>query len=313
MSSSHLCDELVGHLILTSVRHMKLHLPRFFRKDSARQPERTRLRFYLRSVLLAVLLAGVTGQSLSPAWADDQTPGFEQVLNSDDAKKDRVGAPNGNTLVLLKTAAASDVAKRQRVLDRLAGDLSDVQLDCGQNAALTTRVADTAVLLTEIAGRIAAATEMKVAKAAAAELFPTTRVFSVVNPQVEVALICGDVLAQSQRLQARFAAVQLILEPIKAAPEAQNALAQSAVANAAVKAIPSLATASQSVAGLLPDKGDVTVANNNAAAFDAIKRPIREAVQAVDSASKLVKELERLADLAAKKTAKATKPKKQVK
>ncbi len=269
----------------------------------------------LRGLVAVVLVALLGVRGAASALAEDQPSlgSIEQVLTSDDYKKDRNGGPNGNTLVVLKTAAASDVAKRQRTLDRLTADLQSASVDCGPNAGLVTHIADTSVVLNEIAGRIGAATDLKAAKAAAAELFPATRVFTVVSPQVEVALVCGDVVTQSQRLQARIATAQLSVEPVKSNPEAQGAINQITVASAAVKAIPSLAQASESVADLVADKGDVTIANNNAAAFETVRRQVKEAAQALDVASKSVKELERLVDVALKKPSKTTKPKRPVK
>jgi hypothetical protein len=267
----------------------------------------------LRAVVAAVLVTVLGIPGIAPAWAEDQPSPLDSALNSDDAKKDRNGAPNGNTLVLLKTAAASDVAKRQRVLDRRTNDLNTAPADCGQNAVLVTRVADTSVVLNEIAGRIAAATELKIAKAAAAELFPATRVFTVVNPQVEVAMRCAELVVQTQRLLVRVATQQTVLEAMKQTPEAQAALAQLSAANTAIKGIPSLAAASQSVATLLPDKGDVTITNNNAAAFESVKRQVKDADQSLDGAARAVKDLERMTEVAVRKLTKSSKPKKPVK
>ncbi len=257
-----------------------------------------------------VLVLGVVG--VDGANAEDGSD-LDQVVNSTDAKNDRSGAPSGNSLVALKTNAATDVAKRHRVLDRLETELTASQVDCGSNAELTTLIADSAVVLNEIAGRIAAATDMKVAKAAASELFPATRVFAVVQPQVQVSLICASAVVQSQQLQARITAGSTALDAIKTTPEAQAAFAQGAAASATLKLVPSLGPAAASVAVLLPDRGDQTVATANLAAISAARTQVRAADVALLSSERSVREFERLAEVAKKRVTKTTKAKKPVK
>ena len=277
-------------------------------------PQASRLR---RGTLVAAALSlslvfGV-GLGTGSARAEDST-GFDQVLNSNDAKNDRSGAPSGSNLVALKTDAATAVAKRQRVLDRLSNELSDASVDCGANAELTTTIADSSVVLNEIAGRIAAATDMKVAKAAASELFPATRVFALVLPQVQVSLICASTVAQTLQLQARISAGTLALDPIRSTIEAQAALAQGTVAaGAALKSVPSLGPAATGTAQLVPDRGDPVVAAANAAALNAARTPVRAADAALVAAERSVREFERLAELAKKRAVKTTKVKKPVK
>ncbi len=285
---------------------------------TSRQPNRTdradsRMR---RGGLVRRLTAAGLGIALvlgnGVARAEDGA-GIDQVLNSADAKNDRSGAPSGNNLVALKTNAATDVAKRQRILDRLENELAAATVDCGSNAELTTVLADSSVVLNEIAGRIAAATDMKVARAAASELFPATRVFSVVLPQVQVSLICGSTVAQTQQLQGRITAGIGTLEPLKAFPETQTALAQAGAAATTLKAIPSLGPAAGTVALLLPDRGDQTVAAANLAAISAARTQVRAAETALNTSERSVREFERLVEIAKKRVTKTTKVKKPVK
>ncbi len=267
----------------------------------------------MRSAVVALVVAIGFGSGLgSVAVAQDEVTSIDQIMNSAEAKNDRTGAPAGNNLIALKTSAATDVSKRQRVLDRLSVELGEADVDCGQNAVLATQVADTGVVLNEIAGRIAAATDMKTARAAAAELFPKTRVFSLVQPQAKIALRCGDLAQQVLVLNGRIVAVQQAIESLKATPEVSAAQAQVVVASAAVKAIPTLAPASASVSGLLPDLGDATVANNNAATLNTARTQVNQAEALHDVAVKAVKDLERLTDQARKKPS-TTKPKKKQK
>jgi hypothetical protein len=258
-------------------------------------------------------LAAIASGSTTAVWAqeDQGGSGIDAVLNSAEAKSDRSGAPNGGNLIALKTNAATEVSKRQRVLDRLSDQLGSAPIDCGQNGILATRAADTGVVLNEVAGRIAASTELKAARSAAAELFPKTRVFALVQPQVKVALHCGELAQQTLVLNGRIVAAQQTLDSLKPTPEVAAIVSQITSAQAAVKGIPSLATASESVADLLPDQGDATVANNNAAALNTARTQINQAVAVSDAATKTVKDLERSVDQVRKKQAASTKPKKK--
>jgi hypothetical protein len=274
-----------------------------------------RLTHRLVGISVALVLGGSSLGIATSAWAQDDpgAGGIDNVINSPEAKNDRSGAPSGNNLVALKTNAATDVSKRQRVLDRLTDDLGAAPVDCGQNGVLAIRVADTGVVLNEVAGRIASATEMKSARSAASELFPKTRVFSLVQPQAKVALHCGELAEQVLILNGRIVAAQQTLDLLKPTPEVAAATAQIATAQAAVKAIPSLAQASASVAALLPDEGDVTVANNNAAAINTARTQVNQAEALGDAAVKSVKDLERSVEQARKKPTATTKPKKKLK
>ena len=261
-------------------------------------------------VLTLSLVVGLLG-GLAPARADDGA--FDQVLNSNDAKNDRTGAPSGGSLVALKTGAATDVAKRQRVLDRLSTELGNSPIDCGANAELTTKIADSSVVMNEIAGRIAAATDMKTAKAAASELFPATRVFSLVLPQVQVSLFCASAVVQTQQLQARITGGNTSLEALKGTAEVQAALVAGATAAGTLKIVPSLGQTATTLAPLSPDKGDAAIAAANLAALNASRVQVRAVESALDTADRQVREFERLADLAKRKVARTTKVKKPVK
>jgi hypothetical protein len=294
---------------------MKPLLPRISSLQRQLDPAIGASRRTIGSVALMCVLAMSVGVSTSPAWAQED-PGngsIDAIINSPEAKNDRNGAPTGNNLIAMKTNAATDVSKRQRLLDRLADELGSAPVDCGQNAALATRVADTGVVLSEVAGRIASATELKAAKSAASELFPKTRVFSLVQPQVKVALHCGELAQQVLVLNGRIVAAQQTLESLKPTPEVAAATAQIGLAQSAVKTVPSLAQASAAVATLLPDEGDATVANANAAAIGTARTQVNQAEAIRDTAAKTVKDLERSVEQARKKQTVTTKPKKKQK
>jgi hypothetical protein len=324
MSSSQLCDELVEPGSVTRITRklpvMQFPIAKTSRRAN-RPPSTRRLvtsprlgRVAVSALLSGSLMVGVAALA-GPAGAAgaDSSAAVDEIVNSADGKKDRTGAPSGGNLVALKIDAATDVAKRQRILDRLAADLAASPADCGSNAALTTRVADTSVVLNEIAGRIAAATDMKVAKAAAGELFPATRVLSLVLPQVGASLSCASSLSQVQQLQARVAQGVASLDAVKTTPEGQAAIVQGGAASAALKAVPLLAPTANAVAPLLPDQGDPGVLASNAAAIATARTQVRAAEAAMQSAERAVREFDRLSELAKRKAARTTKVKKPVK
>jgi hypothetical protein len=255
------------------------------------------------ALLVAVALAAAPTLAPTVAIAEDGSVGrpLEQVVASPEAKNDRSGAPSGNGLVGIKTAAANDVAKRNRLIDRLADQLVAAEVDCGQNLALTTRLADTKATLNDIAGRIARATDAKTARTAAAELFPATRVYTVVTPQVEVALACGRLRVQVERLNDRLAAASQLVEANKAAAEASGAVALVAVSQTALRSVPDLSAISAATAVLLPDRGDAALAAANDKTITQARAQLKGADAAVDAAVKGVRDLEKATEAFRKK------------
>jgi hypothetical protein len=252
----------------------------------------------------AIAIGGLIGASTLPAVAQEAGNQLEQVMNSPEAKNDRAGAPTGNNLVGIKTAAANDVAKRKRLLDRLTNQLAAAEVDCGQNVALATRLAETEAVLDGIAGQIAAATDVKTARAAAGELYPNTRVYSLVAPQVEVALSCARAEAQVDRLEARITSLQQWADANKSVPDAAAVSAAVPTLIASLKTVPSLVPTSAAVAVLLPDRGDATIANNNAAALTQARAQVKANDAALDATTKAVREAEKLSDRLGKRKGK---------
>jgi hypothetical protein len=255
------------------------------------------------AVLAVATLGSTFGSFASGALAEDGSVGrpLETIIASPEAKNDRAGAPNGNSLVGIKTDAANDVAKRNRLIDRMADQLAASEVDCGQNLALTTKLADTKATLNDIAGRIARATDVKTARAAAAELFPATRVYTVVVPQVEVALACGRLRVQIVRLDARLAAASRLVDANKNAADANGASALVPVAQSALRSVPDLSSISAATAVLLPDRGDAAVASTNDKVITQARAQLKAADAAVDVAAKSVRDLEKATESFRKK------------
>ena len=230
----------------------------------------------------------------------------------------------------LKAKGASQIAKRQRTLNDLAGKLSVQTTDCGSNAAMSAQVASTSTSLAGVGVNLAAATDPVVARTLYKSIFIDHRVYILVAPKAGKVLRCDAQLARSAALTTDGATLQSKIDAAKASGVDTTAAQAIKDSGSALLLTVNPSTALAPIIGLTPDRGVDAVRLSNSAAlkgadtsldaslanqkqvhaqFVAARKLLAPAVAADKKADKKAeneeKKAEKKAEIEAKKAAKA--------
>jgi hypothetical protein len=243
-------------------------------------------------LVLTPAAAFADDSSSKSASTEQATPGVDAAINSADAQQEKKPQSAPDNLAALKAKAAEAIAKRQRDLATWSAKVSSQTTDCGQNAAVLSRIGATQAGLTLLGTSIAAAATTDVAKPLYQQIFTHQRVYLVVSPVVHTALACDAQFARASRQATNVTELNTKIAAAKAkgvnTAAAEALVAQVGPLTEAGKS--ASAAAAASLSGIAPDQGNEATKTANGTAVTNARNGIKTADASFDKAADLLKQ-----------------------